>query len=387
MDVSFIIPLYYGRKFINKIISLIEANQIELYRKECAREIEIIFVNDSPDEDIEKEDIRTSNFIKNIGLTVNSSNLGIHRARIRGLRQSQGEFIVFMDQDDEIARNYLESQYRWMGNSDAVLCNGVYRNNKVIYRDGSQQREAVTKNKFLSMKTEEAVIVSPGQVMLRRDAIPKEWQEYCLYENGNDDVFLWMLMLRDGKSFSLNPEVQYYHMEEGKNASLNFGSMKRSIVEMSRVVHENNLLAGEDLLTFDEGIRHRSKKYDWYIEILNHWRKITENIVDMFSECQYCSVAIYGYGVIGKKLLADLRKLGIIVDCVIDNAAMSFDATDYPLYTPENVQEYIDFIIITPVFAEKEIRESLMGWKSKVISLRELLGDENTFQGGRSSEN
>lgn len=375
MDISFVIPLYYGRRFIGKIISMIETNQIELIKEGHAKQIEIVFVNDSPDEKInESESIKGTEYISNISLIANISNLGIHRTRIRGLRQSQGDFIVFMDQDDEIAGSYLKSQCRCIGSSDAVLCNGVYRDDKVIYRDESQQREAVSKNKFLSMKTEDAVIVSPGQIMLRRSAIPKEWMDCCLHENGSDDVLLWMLMLRDGKSFSINPSIQYYHMEDGKNASLNFASMKRSIAEMNRVVHENNLLAGEDMLTFDEGIRYRSKKYDGYIELLNHWEKITKNIMDMLSGCQYHSVAVYGYGVIGKKLLADLKELGITVDCVIDNASMSFDAADYPLYMPENVQEYIDFIIITPVFAEKEIRESLKGWKSRVVSLRELLG-------------
>ena len=44
MDVSFIVPLYKGKKFIDKIINLVEKNQIVLKKYKQKRKIEIIFV-------------------------------------------------------------------------------------------------------------------------------------------------------------------------------------------------------------------------------------------------------------------------------------------------------------------------------------------------------
>ena len=74
MDSSFIVPLYSGKKFIKKIISMIEKNKAYLQQQGYSKEIEIIFINDNPHEIIEKQDVEISQSISNIVLITNHHN-------------------------------------------------------------------------------------------------------------------------------------------------------------------------------------------------------------------------------------------------------------------------------------------------------------------------
>lgn len=369
MDVSFIVPLYKGKKFIDKIINLVEKNQIVLKKYKQKRKIEIIFVNDYPMEIIKEEDLQSTSVVDDIVLVTNTTNLGIHRARIKGLNKARGEYVIFLDQDDEIVNNYLLNQFYYIGDNDAVLCNGTYRGNKFIYRNEEQQRKAISKDTYLLQDT---VVISPGQVMIRREAIPKEWKKFHLYANGSDDVFLWILMLRDNVRFSINPLVEYHHMEDEKNTSFNFSSMKESIEELIEVVDKNSLLEEKDFSRFKNAIQKRILKYNEYIKLLDNWDEIVKKLDDLLVNNKLKNVAVYGYGIIGKKLLKKLDRINVTVECVIDADALSFETKEYKLCTPEDIQENIDGIIITPLFAESEIRETLKRWDSNIISLKEL---------------
>ncbi len=370
MDVSVIIPLYNGKKYIKKLILMLEKNKMCLEYQEYKREIEIIFINDNPQETIEKQDIGMSSVIRNITLISNCHNLGIHRTRIKGLERAVGSYVVFLDQDDEIAEDYLFNQFYYLAGGDAVLCNGFYRKDKVIYYNEERQREAVTKQVFIERQN---LIISPGQVMIKRDAIPKEWKCCYLYENGSDDVLLWILMLRDNKKFSVNPFIGYFHIENGGNASLNFSVMKKSIEELYETVRVNDLLLGEDFLIFEQSVRKRLDKYDGYIRILDNWEKIISGLGELIRRERFRSIAIYGYGVVGRKLLAELGKINVSVDFFIDKDAVSYKMQNYDIYSLEEVVKDVGLIIITPLFAEDEIRKSLEKKKGKKVSLQDFL--------------
>ena len=169
----------------------------------------------------------------------NRENLGIYKSRLRGLEKSKGLYILFLDQDDEISPFYLWRQYNFIGKADAVLCNGVYRTNRIIYKDLKQQKDAVSKDEFIGKGN---IIISPGQVLLKKSSIPSRWLNLMLRENGSDDVLLWTLMFCEKKVFAVNPFDDYKHVEEGENTSLDFVSMKESVEEMLSVVRTENLL-------------------------------------------------------------------------------------------------------------------------------------------------
>ena len=369
MDISIIVPLYKGKKYIPNILDMIKENQKVLIKNQLAKTVEVIFINDYPTEKIEENDI-TNNYNFLIHIYKNTQNLGIHKSRLNGLSKAKGFYIVFLDQDDEITPFYLWRQIININLSDAVLCNGIYRSNRIIYKDLKQQKKAVTKNDYLE---NDINIISPGQVMIKRSSISEKWRGLSIEQNGCDDVLLWILMMCEGKKFSLNPHCDYIHNEDGKNTSLNFTKMSQSIEELVILLKSYNLISHNDYIRFEKLLIEKLEKYNKYSVIQKNWKNIIENIVQLYNENKFKRFAIYGYGFFGKNLIDDLKNFNLEPSFIIDKNASNYEKTQYKLYTPEYISEQVDLIILTPVFAEAEIRNALKCHNTLIISLNELI--------------
>ena len=116
MDVSVIIPIYKGNGYIESLLNKIEKNY-----QESQKEIEVIFVNDYPDEEI----IVGSQHDFPIRIINNEMNQGIHQTRINGLKKALGKYILFLDQDDEISDFYIKRQLEHIGDADLCIANCI----------------------------------------------------------------------------------------------------------------------------------------------------------------------------------------------------------------------------------------------------------------------
>lgn len=76
-------------------------------------------------------------------------------------------------------------------------------------------------------------IVSPGQCLIKKTAIPNEWLEYTTKNNGSDDLLLWVIMLSRGKKFVINKNPIYTHKYTGANLSDNIPEMRKSSLEIA----------------------------------------------------------------------------------------------------------------------------------------------------------
>jgi glycosyltransferase involved in cell wall biosynthesis len=233
-DISIIIPIYKGKKYLLRLRQMLEVNCYNLKKNT----MEVIFVNDYP-----KEKILLNDFSTNFKVTLinNYKNLGIHRSRVAGLEASNGNYILFLDQDDEIEDTYLTEQLYLIqkNNADVVVSNGFYMNpdgnKKMIYQSDKHLKCCKDIKCFINFTNP---IISPGQVLIKKDAIPQEWKEYYFTENGADDFYLWLLMLYYEKKFYVNPRFLYTHVFTGENTSFQSEKMMKSINEMIDVLHD-----------------------------------------------------------------------------------------------------------------------------------------------------
>jgi len=242
--ISVITTLYKGNKYIEQLQKMIEKNA-EILRKQYDIDVEYILVNDFPDEDVILFDERPLNYI--VRVQNNEVNSGIHVSRINGIKNSDGELIFILDQDDKIEKNYLLSQYENLGDNDVIVCNGykeLDNYNKVIYRDVLKHHLINKKNIYLLAANQ---IVSPGQCLIRKSAIPKEWLENPQYANGSDDLFLWLLILEKGIKFRVNREKLYVHVMTGENLSDDLKKMSLSDKEMLDISEKKKLLNAKDI--------------------------------------------------------------------------------------------------------------------------------------------
>ena len=110
--ISVIIPVYNGEKYISECI--------ESVLKQTFRDFEIIVINDGSTDNTAE----ICRKFKNIRYFY-QENKGVSKAREKGLQVSKGEYITFIDSDDTIKSDFLETMLCEMENCDIVCCNSI----------------------------------------------------------------------------------------------------------------------------------------------------------------------------------------------------------------------------------------------------------------------
>lgn len=129
--ISIIIPVYNGEKYLKRCILSIEKNHFPI------SEFEIICVNDGSKDSSVDILLKLNHKFKNIKI-VDQKNQGIAATRNKGIKTARGKYLVFIDQDDYIDENYLQTYYQQISDEDCEIVMGAYARidsqNKVIYK-------------------------------------------------------------------------------------------------------------------------------------------------------------------------------------------------------------------------------------------------------------
>jgi len=174
MKTSVIIPVYNSSKTIVRALESVVNQNMKVY--------EVIIINDgssdNSDEVINK--VILNNPLFNMVL-INKINGGVSSARNAGLRIAQGDFIAFLDSDDEWLPNKLELQFHFFSErKDYSFIGGlISKPNKKI------------KEMFIEIKLSQLInknYFQPSTVIFKKEIIEKigyfdETQKYA--EEGN----------------------------------------------------------------------------------------------------------------------------------------------------------------------------------------------------------
>ena len=154
--ISIIIPMFNAEKTVEKTIKSVLAQQYSEY--------EIICVNDGSTDRTKEivEDLKQkSSKIK----LFNQENKGVSVARNLGIKVARGEYILFLDADDLLKKDYLSFFTKYMGKYDVIKC---------LLNDGKDKKDVSFLNKecsfdFISkqMEMNNYFNVSIGQLIKR----------------------------------------------------------------------------------------------------------------------------------------------------------------------------------------------------------------------------
>ena len=229
--ISIIVPFYHGNKYMHRLLTDLKNNYTVL---NGITDMELVLINDSPEDDIL---VDAENWPFSIRIYNNPRNEGIQKSRINGIKHSNGDYILMLDQDDSIEENCLKSQYLNIGDNDFIVSNGyqVYSENheELIYGSESIQDACLHYSTYVYYKN---LIVSPGQVLIRKSVIPVAWMNNPFKYNGADDAYLWILLLKSNKKGVCNSDALYRHIFTGENTSLNIQGMMNSQTELNRAL-------------------------------------------------------------------------------------------------------------------------------------------------------
>ena len=373
--VSVIVPIYKGNRYIQDLIYMLEENW-KFANAVDSMEIELVIINDFPTEKM----IVDQQWIKNISCVqiVNKRNHGIHFSRVHGFQHSKGDYIVFLDQDDVISPLYLREQLKKLKKYDMLICNGKNQSN-LIYRSDEELKRAVDGEQY---KNGCNWIVSPGQVLLRRKAVPEEWIHNIMKQNGADDYFLWRLMFHKKCKIGIHNEILYWHVISESNASNNLTKMYISIFEMVDIMKKLGYLT----LKEEKEIKRRrnsanveDEKYikeKKYKSILDVWMDLRDRKISLekfFSQKHLYKIIIYGGGILGKHLYCELLNSKIYVECFMDQKGY-VDFENVKTIIPGESIESIDAIVVTPIMEYRQISSYLKDiYACAIISIESIL--------------
>ena len=232
--ISVIIPTYNRGNLIKRAINSI-LNQ-------TYQNIEIIVVDDCSNDNTE-EVVKGINSSK-IKYIKHEKNYGACRARNTGIENASGDYIAFLDSDDEWLSDKLEKQLKFMNDKDAdiVICNFYYdKHGKKTLKIDKDHSEVIRKEEILASNW-----VTTGSILVKKEVI--------MDINGFDESLAryqdWDLILRIMDKYTvylLNEPLLILYFQE---VSITNSTSKKKkydalikIYEKNEIWYKNNLVS------------------------------------------------------------------------------------------------------------------------------------------------
>ena len=144
-DLSLIIPLYNSFEFLNKCLS-------SCINQKTQHKYEVILVNDGSTDSTLQRITEYQSAYPELFRIVDQTNQGISAARNAGLKIAQGKYIGFIDHDDYIHPNYVESllEAGFKKDADIVKCSyATERNGKIIEKAQTKSLEFSGQSEYI----------------------------------------------------------------------------------------------------------------------------------------------------------------------------------------------------------------------------------------------
>lgn len=209
VKVSVIIPVYNVEEYILECIDSIV--------KQTLKEIEIIVVNDgSTDKSLDKiYSIKDKRII-----IINQVNRGLSSARNKGLENSNGEYIVFIDSDDFISNDLaLEKLYTLAKDTNVNIVSG----NAILYYEENKEYKNIKKNSIFNklevisneqfiMKSKNCNIAPVCFYMYNKKFLCENELKFKEGLYHEDELFTYKALLKSDK-IAIYPEPYYIYRQ------------------------------------------------------------------------------------------------------------------------------------------------------------------------------
>lgn len=210
IDVSFIVPCYNAEKYLERCAKSLVNQKTDI-------SYEIIFVNDGSTDSTQRI---LESFKEKYGekvKVIEQKNQGISAARNRGIENAQGKYLGFIDDDDFVSEDYLDSLYKKTRNSSADIVqlsyDSVSSDEKVISVENHKDEISISENQNQMMKYCYGFVWS--------GLIKKSLFENIRFPYGfwYEDMILVMALIRLCSDYEYLPETLYHHTIHKSSAS------------------------------------------------------------------------------------------------------------------------------------------------------------------------
>lgn len=214
--ISVILPLYNGGRFIRRAVESVLA--------QTHAPAEVLIVDDGSTDNGARE-IPAHKAVH----LIQQQNAGVATARNRGIVESCGDILAFLDHDDEWTPDKLEKQTRLLNDHPElgyVLAHQFIRLSPGIPKPRWLKAEQVNQT---------SVGYLPGTLMVRREVLEQVGFFNETYRCGSDSE--WFFRAKNmGISMKILPDVLLHRIIHGENQSYDTETANR---ELLRMIHES----------------------------------------------------------------------------------------------------------------------------------------------------
>ncbi|MBQ6560424.1 MAG: glycosyltransferase family 2 protein [Erysipelotrichaceae bacterium] len=208
MKVSVVLPVYNVEAYISACLKSIAEQDF--------RDFEVLLVNDgSLDHSIDT----AKDYLENTDLnwrTIEKENGGVSSARNAGLKEAKGDYVVFVDPDDMLSRDFLSSLVNEMKEeTDFVCCSYQFIKEQQVPEDVNDQKEILDRKELLDRFLKRTIdFVLPSMLFKRRFLLDNG----LLFEEeihfSEDQLYMWNVILHSNRIVYLHKKMYGYYLRE-----------------------------------------------------------------------------------------------------------------------------------------------------------------------------
>ena len=210
--VSIIIPVYNSEKYISKCLDSVLSQTYE--------NIEVLVINDGSKDDsinilkeYEKKDKRI--------ILIDKQNEGVSTTRNLGIKKATGDFIMFIDNDDYIDRDYI---FNYMNNyKDEDIIIGSYK------RTNTEDKILFKYNLDTKSNWSKYVVLAPWAKLYKRDFLIKNKIEFFSYGIGEDVYFNLLCYSKTNNIKIINNNEYNWFYNDKSVSNTNQKGLKNSV--------------------------------------------------------------------------------------------------------------------------------------------------------------
>lgn len=211
VDVSVIIPVYNEENYISetlKSVLLQDFNNFEI----------IIVNNGSTDSSLEiiKNSLKDTNIPNKI---INQENNGVSGARNTGIENANGNYLIFVDADDIIAKNHVSCLFNSIQNNDGAITEIFKTTESGEIIDGQKlhfNTSRISAKDLIEMELKMEIPFSFCQIMYKKELISEKFNENAVY--GEDTEFA-LKNLINMNYLGICPKPTYFYRQRDKSAT------------------------------------------------------------------------------------------------------------------------------------------------------------------------
>lgn len=188
MLVSIIIPYFKKKEYINDAINSV-LNQ-------TYKNFEVILINDEPGNDSQKILIGIKKKDKRIRIIQNKRNIGAGLSRNKGIKNSRGSYIAFIDSDDVWNKNKLKNQINFMKKYNYDISHTAY-----FIDNNKSKKNFLRESKTLDYSgLKYSCDIGLSTVVINKKILKKNRSFFSNFKT-KEDYFFWLRLSKEGRVF------------------------------------------------------------------------------------------------------------------------------------------------------------------------------------------